>query len=232
MTPTLLAPASQALLARTPYITAWEYETPVQAPLVLARVWGVPWGIGFGKESLYDRDINRVLWSACGIMPGRGRPDYRRIHPQRQRRCMGSLLCQVCAGRADETEQGLLWLLDTEGLASPVPAEEERTTHPPVCRRHVGVAIGLCPTLRRGHVLVRVKEPVVAGVHGQVYRYYADLLRAGRHFLVPDGEKQYVNYTDPRARWTLAGQLFAELHGISPVIGDEYDAILREVSPA
>jgi hypothetical protein len=50
-----------------------------------------------------------------------GQPFYGLLHPTRQRTCMESLLCQVCAKPADRTRRGVLF------LTPPDPAEHCRT---------------------------------------------------------------------------------------------------------
>src|SRR5262245_33889083 len=90
-----------------PYITAWSAE---QSPpvVVVERPEG---GIGYLDETVADRDRNGVLWLRTPFRPGQGRPEFGKVHPLRQRRTMQRLLCQVCAGPADCTEDGVLWLL-------------------------------------------------------------------------------------------------------------------------
>ncbi|WP_344033185.1 hypothetical protein [Streptomyces luteireticuli] len=213
----MTAPAlNSALTDVTPYITAWEYERPNAVPIVGKRL-----GIAYLRENPYDRDSFGVLWSSCGLARGQGRPDYGRVHPQRQRQCMGGLLCQRCAGPADENEQGVLWLLDAEP-GSPSPAEGEVTAHPPVCRGCAAEAIRRCPPLRRGHALIRVKEPEVSGVHGMLYRP----TRLST-YAVATGRKEFIPYTDPMVRWVLAGQLYARLFDITPATHDE---LIREAA--
>jgi hypothetical protein len=195
----------------TPYIVPWSHERLDETP-VIASPSG---GIAYRGELPYDRDSLGVLWARRALRPGKGRPEYGAIHPQRQRNAMGSMRCQVCAGPADENENGWLWLLDV-GDGTHV-ADGEITTHPPVCVPCAGKAIRLCPAFRDGHVLVRVKDPTLDRVHGTLYR-------PGNPIPVA-GDKEFVHYTDPKIRWVLAGQLVATLHGCTPVEDDELLAI-------
>ena len=90
-----------------PYVTAWSGEKdPPYA--VVERPGG---GIAYLDESFTDRDRNGVLWFRTPFQQGQGRPEFGRVHPLRQRRTMLRLLCQVCAGPADRTDDGVLWLL-------------------------------------------------------------------------------------------------------------------------
>ncbi|WP_372407423.1 hypothetical protein [Streptomyces luteireticuli] len=207
-----VADISSVLEDEVPYITAWSGEPSLPAHLVLAP----GGGIALRWENDDDRDGFGVLWAGCAAGPERGTPEYGRVHPRRQRECMVGLLCQVCGRPADMSERGWLWLLDTTGLDEPFPAEGSRTTNPPVCRDCAAKAALRCPVLRRGHVLVRVRRPMVMGVHGQVYRA-SGLGCATDRCVVPVGEKEFVSYWDGRWAWTLAGQVYAHLHGITPV---------------
>src|SRR2546430_4416991 len=93
--------------AAIPYITSWSTEQPLPTT-VIERPWS---GIGYVDETLADRDEHGVLWQRVPSRPGRGRAELGRVHPLRQRRAMRRLLCGVCAGPPDRTEQGTLWLI-------------------------------------------------------------------------------------------------------------------------
>ena len=90
-----------------PYITKWDAEQDLRPTLVM-RPDG---GIGYADELLDDRDDHGVLWQQTAARHGVGRPAFGEVHPWRQRRAMIELLCQVCAGPADRTRDGVLWLL-------------------------------------------------------------------------------------------------------------------------
>ncbi|MFI9718554.1 hypothetical protein ACIHFE_02710 [Streptomyces sp. NPDC052396] len=165
---------------------------------------------------MQDRDERGALWTTRGLARGKGTPLFGYVHSQRQRRCMHRRLCQVCGGPADHTADGTLWLLDTADVEQPFPQSVEGTVQPPVCRRCAIEAPRLCPALRRGHALVRVRHHAIAGVYGYLYRRCRSTGQA-----VADRE-EYVYYDDSaRLRWVLAGQLFVHLAGISHVPEDE-----------
>jgi hypothetical protein len=90
-----------------PYVTEWSEEQ--KPPFVVVERPGM--GIAYADESLVDRDSNGVLWFRMASRPGIGRPVFGKVHPLRQRRAMRRLLCQVCAGPADRTDDGVLWLM-------------------------------------------------------------------------------------------------------------------------
>ncbi|PWW64547.1 hypothetical protein DFQ13_103521 [Actinokineospora spheciospongiae] len=98
-----------------PYVATWSRET-AEPPRVIERPGR---GIAYWDEILADRDKQGVLWDRVTVCPGRGTPQFADIHTHRQRRAMRRLLCQVCAGPADETEDGVLWLLSDTITDSP-----------------------------------------------------------------------------------------------------------------
>ncbi|MFF7632811.1 hypothetical protein ACFZB9_06610 [Kitasatospora sp. NPDC008050] len=173
-----------------PYITAWSEERYVRSEVV-AHPAG---GIAYRDELPHDRDADGILWARMTLARGRGRPDFGRVHVGRQRRAMRLLLCQVCGGPADRTEEGVLWLLRDDRGDWPGWPEGMAATHPPVCLPCAGPAVRMCPHLRAGCVAVRVRECQELGVHGRLYRPG----RAGEVTVAVD---------EPRARWVVAGQL-------------------------
>jgi hypothetical protein len=188
-----------------PYITAWSAEQDLPCELIERPGYGV----GYADELLTDRDSRGVLWQRSAMRQRVGRPDFGRVHPLRQRRAMLRLLCQVCAGPADQTNDGVLWLLrdhrgDWEGWPEGMASVE-----PPVCMACVAVSSQLCPALRRGAVAVRVREFPIAGVRGALYRKGA--------FAPVAVEAVNLSYDDPAVRWTVASALVRELQDCSVV---------------
>lgn len=118
---------------------------------------------------------------------------------------MRQLLCQVCAGPADRSVDGALWMLRDYRDDWPQWPDGMACTEPPICVPCVSVSLKLCPALRRGAVAVRVREFEVAGVRGALYR---------------DGgsgpiavEVANLAYDDPDIRWMVASALIRELRG-------------------
>lgn len=187
-----------------PYITAWSSERPPAQPVVANGS-----GIGFADETLHDRDRDGVLWTRVGHSPGRGRPEFGRVHALRQRRAMRKLLCQVCGRPADQDREGILWVIG-EDAANPGDWPDNLTTsHPPLCEPCAARSIRLCPHLRRRCVALRVRAHTPVGVHGALYQ--------------PDCPRPTawtttgVTYDDPRIRWTRAGQLVVRLDSYTVV---------------
>jgi hypothetical protein len=187
-----------------PYIAMWSAEK-----LPVAQVLQTRSGIHYADESLLDRDADGVLWTRADSRRGEGEPYYKKVHPLRQRKAMRRLLCQVCAGRADHTEQGSLWVLpDCQGDWPNWP-EGMHYTQPPLCVRCARISVKACPWLKPGFVAVRAQSRVI-GVTGVVYR-------AGIILPEPTDDDDTVPYADPAIRWVQATQLVRELYGCTVV---------------
>lgn len=128
-----------------PYITAWGAEQDLPCTLV-ERPDG---SIGYANELLSDRDRHGVSWRQTSLRHGVGRPEFARVHPLRQRRAMELLLCQVCGGPADQTDDGVLWLQRDHRDDWPRWPEGMASVEPPICLSCVPVARRMCPALRR-----------------------------------------------------------------------------------
>jgi hypothetical protein len=162
---------------------------------------------------LTDRDARGVLWQRAAVRHEVGRPEFGKVHPLRQRRAMRQLLCQVCAGPANQNEDGVLWLLRNYRDDWPSWPEGMACTEPPICLRCVPLSLRLCPALRRGAVAVRVREFEVAGVRGALYRQ-------GANAPVAVGAANLA-YDAPDIRWLVASALIRELRGCTFVPLDE-----------
>jgi hypothetical protein len=193
-----------------PYVTKWSGEQE-PAVTVVERRGG---GIGYARENLLDRDEFGVLWSRCSSSPGRGRPEFGRVHTMRQRRAMARLLCQVCGEPADrDAEGGVLWLWKDHRDHWHGWPDGMLVTEPPVCVPCVGLAVRLCPALRHGAVAMRVRRFPVVGVHGARYRL-------GQRGPAPV-QLANVRYDDPSVHWVQADHLVRELWDCTLVEVDE-----------
>jgi hypothetical protein len=175
-----------------PYVAWWSAEQVLAAPVVETVA-----GIAYADECLADRDERGLLWSRVTSRPGVGEPRYREMHPLRQRRAMRRLLCQVCAGPADDDERGTLWLIQDQRHQWPGWPERAQNTHPPLCLRCARIAVKSCPWLKDGYVAVRARS-FVSGAWGGLYR---------------TGEALTLQFEDPRIRWLQADQLVREIVG-------------------
>ncbi|MFW6691550.1 hypothetical protein [Streptomyces sp. MAR4 CNX-425] len=189
-----------------PYVTAWTGENRPADPVVIRTARG----IAYPHEHPHDRDTMGVLWSRRPLRPGIGRPRFGHVHPQRQRRAMLQLLCQVCGLPSYEDELGTLWLLEDHRADVPGWPEGAVTVHPPVCVRCAAKSPQWCPHLRgTGAVLVQVRYPDIDGVHGLRYR-------PGGPLAVPAGAVTLA-YDDHAMPWVLAAHLTRELRGCTVV---------------
>ncbi|MEU3649467.1 hypothetical protein AB0E59_39260 [Lentzea sp. NPDC034063] len=193
-----------------PYVTASTAEQDLKCSLVV-RPGGL--GIGYGHELPGDRDALGVLWQKVSERPKEGKPEFGRVHPTRQRQAMNELLCQVCAGPADRTPDGVLWLLRDHREDWPRWPEGMASVEPPICVRCVAISLRRCPALQRGAVAIRVREFAAVGVWGTVYR-------PGTFAPVP-AEAAQLAYGDPKTRWMVAVALIRELRDCSFVPFDE-----------
>ncbi|WP_062209457.1 hypothetical protein [Streptomyces sp. NBRC 109706] len=181
-----------------PYIAQWS-EEHVEQPVVIGRAGG----IAYADEVVQDRDGGGVLWSRFGMRPGRGRPEFGKVHGLRQRRTMRRLLCQVCGDPADENDDGVLWLLGEDPDDPDSWPEKLETSHPPLCLPCAATSVRLCPHLSKHYAALRVRDFHLAGVWGALYR-------AG--FPLPvKSEAAGVSFDDPRVRWVRASQLIMRL---------------------
>lgn len=196
-----------------PWVAVREGEQA--APLSMLSVLPNLKGLCYLREERGDRDDRGVLWGRCSQNVGddgnpAGRPDFRMMHPSRQRDCMAALRCQVCYRPASKTNNGYLFLLaaaDTD----PASPEGALTHQPPLCLEHADVAVSTCPVLRHGYVALRSRVPRLYGVNGYLYSH-----RYG-HPIELHTERQ-VPYTDRHlTRWILASQLVRRLTHVTVI---------------
>jgi hypothetical protein len=180
-----------------PYITAWSEEEDPPYQLVERRGGGV----AYLDETLADRDRNGVLWFRTSFRHGQGHPVFGQVHPMRQRRTMLRLLCQVCAGPADRTDDGVLWLLKDHREDWPSWPEGMGVTEPPICLPCVRTSVRMCPALRRGAAAVRVRSYPVAAVYGVVYTGSPPVAVGAAS----------VRLDNPAVRWVRAFSVIREL---------------------
>lgn len=202
-----------------PYTTRWSAEHTL--PVTVIERLGRP-GIGFSEERITDRDPLGVLWQRVVSQPGQGQPEFGMVHSDRQRRAMRQLLCQICAGPADQNELGTLWLLpDYEGYRADWPGWPERmaTPEPPVCQPCAHTAVRLCPALSKGYLVLRVRRPLLTGVRGALYAPGP---------LVPRAiDEAVVALDDPRIAWVCAANAVRELLDCTVVqLNDEADLMI------
>jgi hypothetical protein len=183
---------------RIPYVVSWSGEEPKPATLIT-----VPRsGIAYTDECLLDRDKHGVLWPRVPSLPGRGHPEFGKIHPLRQRRAMTKLLCAICAGEPDRNDQGTLWLV-RDFRDWPNWPEGMACSEPPVCLPCAQLSVRHCPNLRQGYAALRVRHSEVAAVYGIRYRPTLPFPTAISDDIVP--------LDDPAIRWTRAAHLIREL---------------------
>lgn len=192
-----------------PYATAWSTEQ--DPPTSLITIPGV--GIAYADETLADRDRNGVLWFRTSYSPGQGRPNFGRVHPHRQRRAMLRLLCQVCGGPADQTADGVLWLIRDFRDDWPDWPNRMAVTEPPICRPCVRVSLDRCPALRKGAVTFRARRYPVIAARGPVYAGSPPKFT----------ELATVALDDPKIRWLRAMILVRQVNDCTIIPLDKID---------
>jgi hypothetical protein len=181
-----------------PYIARWSGETDGSMPVVLRRDRR---GIAYADERSYDRDGHGILWERTPSQPGKGVPQFGKVHSLRQRLCVAGVRCQICGGPADRTSDGVLWLIGADSGDRLSAAEV--TAHPPVCRPCAHLSLRACPHLRTRQVALRVRTFVPYGVRGALYA----TTRVGRRLY----DVQTLRFGDPLTPWLRAGQLLMVL---------------------
>ncbi|RLL67290.1 hypothetical protein [Streptomyces sp. Z26] len=196
---TLPRPASVPV----PYITRWSGERAPDVELVVRRG-----RLAFAKERPYDRDSAGVLWTRTPSQPGKGRPQYGKVHPLRQRNAMDRLLCQVCGQPADRNEDGVLWLVGEDPDDQGGRDGGLHTMHPPLCLPCAHTSIHACPHLRHHYVALRVRRFEQIGVRGALYCPVQS-----KPVIV---QAAGVAFDDHRINWVQAGQLIMHLIDYTP----------------
>ncbi|ALG12479.1 hypothetical protein [Kibdelosporangium phytohabitans] len=184
-----------------PYVTAWSAEQDLSGELIYHS----SGRIGYADETAMDRDAHGILWVRAESRPGESRPDFGEVNSLRQRRAMRRLLCQVCGGPADRNIDGVLWLLPDFREDWPGWPDAMANAEPPICARCVRLSVRLCPKLRRGAAVIRVRECPVAGVRGKLYM-------RDKGEIVPVKNDAFA-FDDPMIRWVQAYGLVRQLRG-------------------
>ncbi|WP_328911757.1 MULTISPECIES: hypothetical protein [unclassified Streptomyces] len=190
--------------AHVPYIARWSGERDAPMPVVMRKGGR---GIGYADERSLDRDGGGVLWSRTPSQPGRGTPEFGKVHSLRQRIAMAGLRCQICGGPADRNRDGVLWLVDA------APGElshgAEYTSHPPVCRPCAHRSVHACPHLRTNVTALRVRDFAASGVNGVLYHPARPVPVAA--------EANRFDLRDPRITWVRAYQTITTLRDFTVI---------------
>lgn len=208
-----------------PYVTLREGEEGAPANLLITPQWpgGCP-RLRYADEERDDRDVRGVLWARCSHarrdergMPT-GKPQWKLVHPSRQRETMQQLRCQVCVKPA-RTPLGFIFLAGSNDYEP--DATSVITGQPPVCRRHVRASASLCPHLDGRPMVFLARSAPLYGVHGTLYGYGGD----GVHVVaVPDHP---LPYGHPNVPMLLASQLVRRLNSFRLV---DLEELLEELA--
>lgn len=201
-----------------PYITARRGEEA--APEGMLSLLPNGGGLCYLDEEPRDRDEQGVLWARCtqnweNGWPA-GPPQWKNVHPSRQREAMTELRCQVCITRpASRTPLGYLFLTTRRDATERADgAEGALSVQPPLCLEHALVATEQCPHVALAY---RVRLPPLYGVLGTLYRTGPDL-RPIPAMVSDEMKDKPLPYSERLLRpWFLASQLVRELRGVTVV---------------
>ncbi|GAA3885790.1 hypothetical protein [Streptomyces lannensis] len=221
-------PADAGLI---PFVTQREGEEAAPNNLFLEKTAVRQHRLRYQDEDPRDRDHRGVLWARCSLNPVDGRlqptgaPQWKLMHPLRQRLTMQAMRCQVCAQPA-KTPLGYFFLAGPHDIDTSEPPV--LTSQPPVCAKHVRVAIRLCPHLRRDTTVFLARSAPLYGVLGVVYGYGYGYGQGGVHVVAcPDSP---LPYGHPNLDTFLASQLVRRLT-IYRVVGlDELANVMGQVT--
>lgn len=206
---------SLAVPALVPYAAAYSNELgPRESELCIEVPRnGVP-RLAYVHPRPDDRDAHGNLWARMTRPPEgeRGRVMFDCMDPLRQRECMTGLLCQVCAQPA-ETREGTVFVeWQRPGEQGSKPLDRITTDTPPVCGTCLPVSLHRCSFLRdeKSVRVLLVRESVISGVSGTLYRVSDDLKR-----WIPSEQDAYSSFNKPRYPGMLAQRLYRKLRGVT-----------------
>lgn len=197
----------------------------------------VPYVIAYSEELVEDpicfvRDYRpdgdyklSYLWSKPGDWSGgvlrarahqsrKGKPEWRKLNPRRQWRCMERLRCQVCGKPAVDQYGRYPWIMtetvfrwDEENPNSII------TNAPPTCWGCIPDALNSCPQLRMSSTVYTAGNALPIGVLGDEY----ERLHNGE--VIPtDARNVEVRFKNQRTLpYVLAHQLIVRVFDLRPV---------------
>lgn len=194
--------------ALVPFVIQREGEDAAPNNLMLATLGPGRHRLCYADEDPRDRDLRGVLWGRCSFNPvdehkmPTGKPQWRLMHPFRQRMTMQAMRCQVCAEPA-RTPLGYIFLAGP-GAVGPEQTQV-LTAQPPVCARHVRASAELCPHLHGRPMVFLAQSAPLYGVHGVLYGY------GGLGVQVMGRPEEPLPYGHPNLSTFLASQLVRRL---------------------
>ncbi|WP_433892726.1 hypothetical protein [Streptomyces sp. CA-111067] len=215
-----------------PYITLRKGEEDISDEALVLRYrpgsasLGVPpaAALRYPDERPEDRDHEGILYARVTQSlnaAGRpvGQPIWPKVHPSRQRECMGEMLCHYCKGEPSHTAAGTLFLdvVGPEQRAKPDWPEGSFTFQPPLCLPHAKKAVDDCGHGHRhgGFTGLRVLEPRWHGVLGTPYQDSAGRPKATRTGAGRNTE--VIPFNHPHKRLFLGTQYALALHDVTVV---------------
>ncbi|GAB2788231.1 hypothetical protein GCM10027073_20580 [Streptomyces chlorus] len=201
-----------------PYVVQREGEEAAPNNLLLTTLGPGKYRLRYADEAPADRDLRGVLWARCSsgpvdddMMPT-GKPQWRMMHPLRQRATMQAMRCQVCVKPA-RTPIGYVFLSGPDTMDT--SQTQILTAQPLVCARHVRASAELCPHLDGRPMVFLAQSAPLYGVSGVGYGYGSQGVQVVNR---PDSP---IPYNHPLISTVLASQLVRRLSSFRLVDLDE-----------
>ncbi|MFD5815677.1 hypothetical protein [Streptomyces sp. NPDC127038] len=210
-----------------PFVIQRRGEEAAPADFLFTRSGPGRYRLRYLDEDPRDRDLHGVLWGRCSLNPvdddgwPTGEPEWKMMHPFRQRITMQSLRCQVCTEPA-RTRLGTVFLAGPHDLGP--GADTVLTNQPPVCARHVKAAARLCPHLAGRPRVFLARSAPLYGVVGVIYGYSPE---HGIHVVAQP--EMALPYGHPNLATCLASQLVRRISSFTVLTVDE---LMRDLDAA
>ena len=143
----------------------------------------------------------------------RGQPQWRKVNPIRQWKCMVQLLCQVCGLTAIDPNGRIPWIMTETAFHPDRPgATSGVTSAPPTCWNCVPEALALCPQLHVSSAVYTVGEIQPVAVLADMYApgFGGRVLHTGEHNVEVPLDAPHL------LRRALANQLIVRVHDLRP----------------
>ncbi|MFD9540836.1 hypothetical protein [Streptomyces sp. NPDC060022] len=195
-----------------PYITQRKGEVAAHDNLILKTTSNSRgrgrYRLFYADEEPKDRDLRQVLWGRVSFNPydarklPTGDPEWKLMHPFRQRITIEALRCQICTAPT-RTPLGTIFLAGAHDYENNEPPL--LTNQPPVCPKHVRTATPLCDHLQDDPVVFLATSAPMYGVLCTLYG-----LVDGKVQVVAQ-PKEPLPYRHPNLPTFLASQLVRRL---------------------
>ncbi|MEV0589318.1 hypothetical protein [Nonomuraea sp. NPDC050310] len=152
---------------RVPYVIAYSGEL-VSDPIHFVKDYRPFADVKLSYAEPRPGDYAYGVLRARARMNRQGKPEWRKLNPRRQWRCMDKLWCQVCGKPATDQYGRIPWIL-TETVFRWDEQDTAITSAPPTCWACIPESLTSCPRLRTSSVVYTAGYALPVGVLGQIY---------------------------------------------------------------